>query len=270
LKKEENFDITIYNDFNVDYQQAAILNRALKTAYSKEKFDWAFMIDADEFIDVKRKDLESALSKVPAGMIPSLQWRTWIPKNGNYEKYSAPLLSNFQLKAKEIQAFDKVVLPGVIIPSHFVGEGNHTVYRHVSPFDETPVLLQKYVMQDVPLDHFPVRSPTQLITKILIGSYKLSIKSNRPPTDAYHWDIIANKIRKANYEISDDLLKEIAHSYAAKEKQLPSVDYSVDETKKFGVQYDTIKYKELSKIKDVVRYDSFMAALSGIIRNIKK
>jgi hypothetical protein len=270
LLKKEGFDIVIYNDFNVDYQQAMLTNRAIKSAYQKDKFDWAFILDADELIDVKRKDLEQALAEVPPGMIPSMEWKTWVPKNVNYENYQAPLWGNFHPKVKETQPYDKVIFPGYMVNNHLVGEGNHMIYRFATPFDNTPVYIQKYNLKDVPLNHFPVRSPIQILTKILIGSHKLSIKPNRLPTDGYHWDNVAEMIRRSNYQIDEALLKYIAHSYAVKYDKNTIIDESIDKTQRFGVQYDTFKYKELSMIKDIVRYDNFMRVLSNTIRGLNK
>ena len=93
---EEGLDITIFREPSLDYQQSDMTLKLLKTAASYEPFDWAFILDADEFINIPRETIEQELSRIPRTAVASLKWSTWIPNGDDYKQHYNPLWSCFR------------------------------------------------------------------------------------------------------------------------------------------------------------------------------
>lgn len=268
--RDEGFNITLFKDPNIDYQQSAMTTKALRSAFTLGKFDWAFMIDADEFICIDRQKLEDELKNIPRNNIASLEWVTWIPKGNNFYEYSNPLWSCFNRRKKEYQYYEKVIIPYELANNVILAEGNHTAFSHFEGIGSEfgKIDIKRHCLKCGVLDHVPVRSDMQIITKALIGSHKLSIKPNRLPDQGFHWDNIAELIRKAHYQVDDLLLRYIALGYTARKND--EVVDDVDENSKLGFETDVIKYRDLTIINDRLRYDIFMALLGNTVRALHK
>ena len=268
---QEGYRITLYNDPNPNYDQAEMTTKALRSATSSTQYDWAFILDADEFVNIKKEELEKELGNIPptSSQVASLKWSTWIPKGDVYYKYSNPLYSCFNRKKEETENYEKVIVPYYLAKGVLIDMGNHNAYLSMKDsyaLYDARKLHAKQLTCGV-LDHVPVRSSAQIATKIIIGSIKLSLKKDRGIHEGYHWDH-ANKLIKENgYKVDDLLLRYLALVYLAKPGKEILDNY--DKSDKLGLETDKVKYKSLYKFNDMARIYNFMVSLRNRIKDYK-
>lgn len=268
---QEGFKITIYNDSDPNYRQSDMTTKALRSATSSTHYDWAFILDADEFVNIEKSVLEKELSSIKedSSTVASLKWSTWIPKGNIFYNYSNPLWSCFNRKTSETENFEKVIVPHYLAKGIVVDMGNHNAYLSMKDsyelYDARKLKIKQLTCGV--LDHVPVRSSAQISTKIIIGSIKLSLKKNRGLHEGYHWDH-ANKLIKENgYEVDDLLLRYLALVYLANPDKEILDNY--DENSRLGLETDKVKYKSLYKFNEMSRIYNFMVTLKNKIREIQ-
>ena len=262
--KEEGFNITLFKDPMAEYDQSLMTTKALRTAHSKMRFDWAFMLDADEFINIDKQTLEDELSTVTDNQVASFKWSTWIPNEDLWFKCDNPLWTGFRRKSKETEHFEKVIVPYRLAPNTILAMGNHSAfitYNGSVKLSDGCTKLNQYCLKSGVLDHVPVRSGPQIILKVLIGSIKAFLKKNREPYECYHWDNIVLMIRGYQYQVDDLLLRYLALSYLTKTDEQP-VD-EVDEDSRIGKETDKFKYAYLNKINERSRFFNSMISLTS-------
>lgn len=260
--REEGFDITVFSQPSLDYQQSELTLKLLKTAAAQEVFDWAFILDADEFINIPRDEVEEELTKIPRTAVGSLIWSTWIPNGDDYKNHYNPLWSCFRRLKKEHREFHKVIVPYQLVNMIKLGPGNHEAfYDGGAKIPNAPLSCGK-------LDHVPVRSGEQLMSKIMIGSYKTILKRNRAVLENYHWNVMMDTLRLYNYEIDDSLLRFLALSYIATKEDIIVDD--VDWDSRLGKEEDEMKYYWESFTNERLRYDAFMNALVNTVLELSR
>ena len=259
---EEGLDITIFRESSLDYQQSDLTLKLLKTAASYEPFDWAFILDADEFINIPRETIEQELSKIPRTAVASLKWSTWIPNGDDYKQHYNPLWSCFRRLKTELRDFEKIIVPHQLANAIQLGPGNHEA------FYEGGVKIPSALLSCGTLDHVPVRSGAQLMSKVMIGSYKMILKRNKVAFESYHWQVMLDTLRLYNYDIDDSLLRFLALSYIAP-KDAIIVD-EVDWDSRLGREDDEMKYYWDSFTNERLRYDAFMNSLVNTILEMSK
>lgn len=263
MLQEEGIDISIFSQPSLDYQQGDMILKLLKTAAAKEQFDWAFILDADEFINISREEIEKQLVKIPRTAVASLKWSTWIPNGDDYEKHLNPLWSCFRRLKKELRDFEKIIIPYQLVNTIRIGSGNHEA------FYDNGMKIPNALLSCGTLDHVPVRSSRQLMSKIMIGNYRMSLKPNRQPLEAYHWKVMLDTLRQYNYEIDDSLLRFLSLSYIASKGDI-IVD-EVDWDSRLGLESDEMKYYWESIVNERLRYDAFANSLvSTLVELFKK
>lgn len=264
----EGFKITIYKDPTPEYNQSLITTKALRSATAATKYDWAFILDADEFINIEKSAIEKELSSLPTIYAGALSWSTWIPKGDVWYNYDNPLWSVFRRKKEEVIPTIKVIVPYRMAHTAVLEMGNHNVYISLNGsynLLDGAQLMQPIKLKCGVLDHVPVRSSSQFLSKALIGSLKLSLTKNRKKYEAYHWDNSALMIMKNNFKIDDLLLRYLAITYQAKPEH--QVADEVDEDSRFGLETDVVKYKKLYTINETARFFHLMVAFTNRFRN---
>jgi hypothetical protein len=248
---DEGFPITLSSDDTVDYPQDQMTTSLINYVANTGKFDWIFPVDADEFIQSDRKSLHSALTDVPPDYCGFLNWVTFVPTSTRYFDCENPLWSEFRQRCSEFRQRGKVIIPLALAKNGRVGMGNHK-YKSNGQTANTQIL-------NIALAHVPARSPDQLLSKVLIGSHKFSIKQNRRRGEGFHWDGIAVTIRSNNYALDYPTLKNVALSYGLDAGD-PTTDQLVDESR-IGCEDDCIRYSELAQINPQQRFDAFIGDL---------
>ncbi|CAB4124314.1 Glycosyl transferase family 2 [uncultured Caudovirales phage] len=266
--KEEGFNITVYNDPNPVFNQSLMISRGLRTASNSTDYDWVFILDADEFINIEKEDLEKELSTIPRNHCAALEWSTWIPKGDIYYDYNNPLWSCFNRKKRETENYVKVIIAKQFADRVVVTSGNHGAFINLrGSYDlHDGAIMPSHTLTCGVLDHVPVRSSSQIKMKLLIGSIKLNLKKDRLKYEGYHWDNGSDLIKRFNFEIDDLLLRYLSIRYSARDSD--TIEDEVDEDAKFGLETDIIKYTKYTKIEEMRRIYNLSIELAKQLKSL--
>ena len=177
--------VTLEWDGSAGQEQSMKLSELLLVLTSRVNFDWVFPLDADEAIDCEsRADLERALQKVAQGCVGILPWRSYIPTAADDWTQTNPFLRIVNRKARETPQFYKVAIPKSQLKymPMVIASGNHTA-RRTGSFKQ----LSMMVLENVALAHFPVRSPNQMVSKIICGYLATLAEGYGRPSRSFHW-----------------------------------------------------------------------------------
>ncbi len=267
--KNEGFPMTVFIDQTPHFQQSAMITKLLKTALAKMPFDWAFAIDADEFINIEREKLETELATVPHNYVATLNWSHWVPRGDIYYNYTNPLWSAFDRKKQETDVFPKVIVSNNIARDCIIEMGNH--HALINYRETTNGLDMKRVPEQLltcgTLDHVPVRSSHQILGKAICGAGALSLKTNRNNHEGYHWDTITNLIKENNFTIDNLLIRYIALAYVSRPNAF--VEDDVDSTVHIGKETDIIQYRNLSIVSEHRVLYNYTVRLANQIRQMQ-
>lgn len=250
----EGCSVTLWHDESVDFQQGLTTTSAVRRIADEYGPDWIIPLDADEFITENGSDLRSELEKIPEQHCGMMEWRTFVPLSCDYASFENPLWQNFRQRAFETIRFNKVVIPAHLVQQTLLPMGNH----FLTTLDHKNVPAFKL---SVTLAHIPVRSPEQIVAKSIIGSIKHQITWNRKADEGFHKELMADFIRKCRYSPDTGELQEMAFSYSQK-PEAPIIR-KTDEDKRVGAIDDCIRYRALSVINSLERFDCFMRELSS-------
>lgn len=261
--KKEGFKITVYFDPNPDYQQSAIVTRALKSATNSVDFDWAFLLDADEFLNIPKLELEKELSTIPKNVVPALRWTPWFPKGDVYYNYDNPLWSAFEKNSAKADNFDQKIIVSKNMAKYLTIEvGNHRANYNGNKVNHQ-------ILKCGELDHVPVRSSSQIVLKMFLGSIKQKLKRNRGINESWHWSFASDFIKNKNYSIDGICLRYIAiMCYGVNtgfDNKIMKVVDEVDHEAKLGLETDVIKYKDLSRVNERITTFAFISTLADRI-----
>lgn len=191
--------------------QSRRLSGLARQMMTRERADFVFALDADEFLKVgSRSALESALGAVPAGMHVLVHWLTYIPDDLESAGGFGPGHLWWRLK-NERHAMHKVVVSRDFVgdPSAYITDGNHLVSR---PGRATPLRHARLPGGIAAYAHCPVRSREQLAAKVITG-YLADLAAQAPGREfAHHWGELYTELR-AGKTLTADMLREIACNY---------------------------------------------------------
>lgn len=252
----EGYPLRVTTVPGVAYEQAEVTAAAVREVARSGDCDFIVPIDADEFLapgddgrPTPREVIASLLTHDRHGIVP---WRTFCPVADDYYGTATPLFSHFRMREKEPLPFHKVVLGREFARDCTLTAGNHVAR---SPgFAVVPVPLP-LVMQ-----HVPVRSSDQLVRKIVLGNYALSLKAKRGPLEGFHWTWMADRIRERGYRLDAEELLDFALRYCAN----PAADVSrrlLTDGPRVGTAADAIAFPELARIDLVKSFDAYLGAL---------
>ena len=249
--KNAGYPLTIFNYLEPTYDQILVTNSLLKIAMDTQMYDFYIPLDADEFIynPLSLNLIDIFKSEIQPGNCGLFKWVNYAPINDFYFTVKNPLFELFRKRNTEPTQFYKVVIPHELAKLGTTTMGNHqflingmdSSYSFISPF----------------LQHCPVRSSQQIITKAIIGSHRFSIKIDRKINEGFHWDNITHQIRSHNYTISSDLLKNIALKYATNNDISPNSLFVVDNSERIGLSEDIIEFDNLSNMNPIKNFDLF-------------
>jgi hypothetical protein len=226
----------------------------MRQAFAEFAFDWCFLLDADEFLTAPRIEVEGALRAVAPDTLAGMKWRTWIPTSNDYAAHDNPLFSIFRPRRSELRQLIKLAVPGSLATSAILSKGNHSVA--VGP-SYAEVL-------KIPLDHAPVRSPEQLLTKVMINLRKTELKSKRGKHESYHLDQMASAVRRWGFRIESAEFLELAERYGLLPGDpISEVDLDVPG---LGLASDRICYHGFHDVNLLERLDVFIGSLVGELK----
>ena len=187
--------ITLDWDGSAGYEQSLKLSELLLVLTSRGEFDWVFPLDADEAIDcASRATLERALQQVGKGQIGAIPWRTFIPTTGDDWSQLNPFLRIVNRREQESPQYYKIAVPvnQMRLEPIVIATGSHKAQRAVT---FKPLLMAG--LEGVTLAHFPVRTPEQLVRKVIAGWLATIAEGPGRPSRCFHWrDMYAQFIQK--------------------------------------------------------------------------
>jgi len=203
--------VTLEWDGSAGQEQSMKLSELLLVLASRMNFDWIFPLDADEAIDCEnRAALEKALRKMAPGCVATLPWRTYIPTVADDWAQANPFQRIINRKAWETPQFYKVAIPESQLKFMpiVIASGSHTA-RRTTAFRQ----LSMTALEDVALAHFPVRSPDQLVSKVVCGWLSLIAEGAGRPSRGFHWrDMYAQFVR--NGAPTTEEIERLARGYS--------------------------------------------------------
>jgi hypothetical protein len=184
----EGLPLTVERNDSPGLDQAGITTRALRAALEATGADWAFPLDADEFIkSPSRSVIEQVLATIPPGIHGVMEWMTYVP---DFAARGLDLLA-LARGARRVGR-DRHELRKVIVARHFLAapdallaDGNHRVLP-------TP----EAAMEDLPhalanrdalaLAHLPIRSITQFSSKVINNRLARILAGREVDSPVYH------------------------------------------------------------------------------------
>ncbi len=257
----EGFPLRVTDVQGLAFEQAELTAAKVREVARSGECDYVVPIDADEFLAgageggaSPREVIASLLVSNRHGMVP---WRTFCPVADDYFGTATPLFSQFRMREKEPLPFHKVVLGREFACNCTLVAGNHVARSE--GFPAVPVALP-LVMQ-----HVPVRSSEQMVRKVLLGEYAMSLKTKRGPLEAFHWTWMAQRIRERGYRLDAGDLLDLALRYCAH----PAAEVSrqlLHDGPRVGTEADAITMPELARIDLLRAFDGFIGALVAQVK----
>lgn len=259
--REQGLPISLYRYDSLDYNQGAMLTLLAKQVAATNEYDYIISVDADEFIYSPTGNFRQEVGEqVPQHTCGRMRWVTYVPAVGAYHDAKAPLYEVFRQRSKEPKQHYKVVIPNELAKVCTISMGSHLIQIDGQWTDGVPITPV--------LQHLPVRSVEQIMAKTLVGSNQVSILPGRTQAQASHWDLMANQIRAANYQVGHADMLNLAYLYAAEGQatEPPSFD---DTAPRVGGPDDVMTMPELARINLVRKFDLFSASLCKEINKLR-
>jgi len=184
--KKEGLPLFPYNDTFLDNRQEIVITNLLRTAIDPSECEWCFLLDADEFIDTSREELQAELKQVPAKSFAAWEWKTYIPledldDNDISLNHGTNAFRSINFRRDPEPAFNpKIIIPNDLFHSIAIAPGSHGAW------DENGNVVPVHMLSSR-LIHIPFRSSEQVISKLSLGELSLRMKINRGATEGSHW-----------------------------------------------------------------------------------
>ena len=203
---------TMWHIEPVGYHQTAFNAVALRHLFQQTDADIFMFLDADEFINVPdRAGLDAAFGQlIDPDRIGELAWRNSVADRTDTR---AIVPGEAIWLPSNASQFGKIVIPRPYLLRHgqeaHIGIGNHFLYY--------PPALR--VPSDCVGDivHLPIRSHSQLRSKVLAGVLSVMAQADRRPEQCWHWYDILDRIGAGT--LHDDDLLGIAVHYGERDNQ---------------------------------------------------
>jgi glycosyltransferase involved in cell wall biosynthesis len=210
--KSEGLPLRIVHYADPAYRQSETMTALAREALTRDAADFVFALDADEFLKVEsRAGLERALGEVPPGMHAAMHWLTYVPDAFDDDAGTVgPGHLWWRLKT-ERHSLLKVVASRALLerPEDVVAMGNHAILNRTAPNTPPHARLRSEV---VALAHCPVRSRTQLESKVIVG-YLANLAARQIDVRlGSHWRELYDELR-AGGNFGEERLREIASNY---------------------------------------------------------
>ena len=192
----------------------AQIQEILTTALAKEAFaggaDWVIPLDCDEFIDAPSPThLRAHLAKLSTGSIAWWPWASMVPQMTDDQTLVDPVL-----RIRHRCATETINTPKCLVPRSFASRsgwqfspGNHHV--RLSNMDPLPMV---QMPAGYGLRHYPVRSTSQLISKMVLGRLAWIPRLNKESAISFHTRDFFDRV-KSGWTPADQDLAAYAYNY---------------------------------------------------------
>lgn len=208
--QQEGLPVELVVDPILDQLHARRLTLLLRSIAARARFDFAAVLDGDEFIlAASRAALEQDLAALPPDCCALLPWITYVPKaDDDWSEPDVLRRLRHRRASEPASAHSKVVVPYSICidPQFSICIGNHHAMR------PDLSLYPGAIAPRARLAHLPVRSPRQILSKALLGEWTLRSRLARGPNEGAHWAALARRMVQAP-EVTPAELERIAADY---------------------------------------------------------
>jgi hypothetical protein len=213
--QRERLPLLVERDDGPAFRQPEHLSRTARALLRERGAEFVFALDADEFLRaLPRARLEEALAAVPAGMHALVHWATYVPETfAEGVPFGA---SHLRRRLKEERqpplARHKVVVGRAFLErdSDRIADGNHFVVGADERFPGPHARIRRDVAV---VAHCPVRSRTQLESKVILGHLSYRARPSGDEGGGFHWRELYEEIR-AGGTLTDERLLQIACNYS--------------------------------------------------------
>jgi SAM-dependent methyltransferase len=193
------------------YRQGERMTSLLNYVQTAFFADYIMMLDADEFIQAKDPEhLLRELARIPAGGQGFIKWRTFVHTPHGEQSYIDPPQCFRWCRAEERPSYSKTVLrqDGLYFHDLRLGQGSHGL-------DAPERAIPTIHLDGLRIDHFPVRSPSQLVSKSVVGWAAIVALPDdaRDLSWSYQWAQNFARIRDGHRFTAEEVARE-AFSYA--------------------------------------------------------
>jgi hypothetical protein len=210
----EGLPLRVEHDASTGFDQAEITTRALRSALARDQADWAFPLDADEFVKApSRTVIEGVLATAPSGIHAAMAWLTYVPDFAARGFDTGTLARGARRLAQERHQLYKVVVSRDLLatPDAVVISGNHRMLSARGREDEN--LPHALAHRDaLALAHLPIRSAGQFAAKVITNWLARIVAGREIASPIYHLREPYEKLR-AGESLSVDYLTMVAANY---------------------------------------------------------
>jgi len=243
-------------DTRQNHQQHTILTEFVRGSSQDFAATRIVLIDGDEFIDGDRDAVVEEFKT--SSDVLNIPWKTYVPTPEDDTSGRTVLSRIGHRRAFEDPQYSKASIPQNLCSSIKVGRGSHSVRRNRKRVRGVPA-------RHISIAHFPVRSPEQLVGKILLGSWKIRMRRHSTG-EANHWMDLARELRQSPH-LSHERFFEVASTYANQSKGtlvFDPLDVKFDETL-------AEPYRERGMLlTDIVEFTEHLVAQYGYRRNMRQ
>lgn len=274
--KDEGLPISTTFDGDNTYNQDGLVTKALYSINALGQYDWFFFLDGDEFMDETKEDLIEKLQATPRHLVPKAMWRSWVPVKDDYLSHKAPLNEIFHPLVSENHITYKAIIDRPRAPHVRITHGNH---EWIS-VQNNRLVPDHYC--GIRINHFPIRSPDQIISKAVLSHYRQRIRMAAKigagrigdlgrVRKFFQLQMIHDEMRTSNYLVSADDIRRWAVRYntelppTGNDPQNPNLTDDF-----FGFEEDIIQWPELARVPLGARFDKQMDIMHGVIMKMHR
>lgn len=187
----EGFDIEIYSEAQIFYDQFLIENKYIKKISREYQFDFLIPLDIDEFLACEN-NLLGKLDFLPEEKLIILKWKTYCITSENPNEFFLDRIKHIRLN--EDITFTKIIIPYKLLKYNniLVTMGHHDI--------ESNSVIQKVYSDDIFIAHFPVRSIEQIQLKTYQGIIT-QLMSSYHSLIVFQWKKILEELKQGIFDI---------------------------------------------------------------------
>ncbi len=207
----EGLPLTIFTDASVGFWQSERMTKLMHLAAEELAPDWILPLDVDEFLATDGTPLRDLLRRRMSPVL--VRWRSYVPHPSDDPGDRNPVSRIRHRLAAEGHDWSKILIPADIARTGLIHQGNHDVTA--DGFEES----ERVILDGAWICHFPIRDPSQFITKIAIHNLQYFARSADRAGFGFHIKEQFRDLLNDWQEVSRSYA-EVARTYALTESDL--------------------------------------------------
>ncbi len=169
----------------LSYDQALFVNAHAGEAARAFHADWILPLDLDEMLGAPNcAPPTDEIARLDRSRPVKIPWRTYVPTAGDDIGEPNPVKRIRHRLAHETYQFHKIAVPSAMLADrrYRISMGNHDLLD-----GKTGKPVSTRAARETFMAHYPIRSPEQYASKVLVGWLSSLLKGARVKTEAYQW-----------------------------------------------------------------------------------